>query len=122
MRALVVDDSRAMRMILRQLLKDAGFDVAEAGGGREGLERLRQLGTADVILVDWHMPEMDGLEFVRAVRAADGGGVRLIMVTAEDDPAQEAAARAAGADDFLLKPPGKDALLEILRRLAVAPA
>lgn len=119
MRALVVDDSRGMRMILRHLLNEIGYETAEAAGGREGLERLRGPGRPDVVLVDWHMPDMDGLAFLRAVRAVGGyDGVRLIMITGEEDQARAAAAREAGADAFLPKPPTKEALLAQLPRPA----
>ena len=69
MRALVIDDSRAMRALLGRLLGEIGFAVDEAGNGREGLEHLGTHGAPDVVLVDWNMPEMSGFEFVQAVRA-----------------------------------------------------
>ncbi|HVS36710.1 MAG TPA: response regulator [Gemmataceae bacterium] len=119
MRALVVDDSRGMRMILRHLLTEIGCETAEAAGGAEGLQRLQELGRPDVVLVDWHMPDMDGLTFVRAVRAtASCEGVRLVIVTAEEDQAYAAAARQAGADAFLAKPPSREALAASLPRPA----
>ena len=121
MRALVVDDSRVMRMILRRLLNDLGYETAEASGGREGLERLREMARPEVVLVDWHMPDMDGPEFVGAVRAAgDYDGVRIVMVTGEGGAAHAAAARQAGADAFLPKPPGPDALRAALTSPAPA--
>ena len=117
MRALVVDDSRGMRMILRHLLKQIGYETAEASGGREGLERLRELGRPEVVLVDWNMPDMDGLAFLRAARAGgEHDGVRFIMVTAEAEQDHAAAARQAGADGFLTKPPSREALLATLSR------
>jgi two-component system, chemotaxis family, chemotaxis protein CheY len=120
MRALVVDDSRAMRLVLGQLLRQAGFEVTDAGNGVEGLERLGQMGRPDVVLVDWNMPDMDGLGFVRAVRAeAAYAGLPLVLVTAEDDAGRVADARAAGADDHLAKPPTPEALRATLRRLAL---
>jgi two-component system chemotaxis response regulator CheY len=120
MRALVVDDSRAMRLILGQILRQAGFEVADAANGREGLERLGGMARPDVVLVDWNMPDMDGLAFVRAVRAEAGyAGLPLVLVTAEDDAGRVADARAAGADDHIAKPPTAAALREALRRLAL---
>jgi two-component system chemotaxis response regulator CheY len=120
MRALVVDDSRAMRLVLGQLLRQAGFEVTDAGDGVEGLARLGQMGRPDVVLVDWNMPGLDGLGFVRAVRAeAAYAGLPLVLVTAEDDAGRVADARAAGADDHLAKPPTPETLRQALRRLAL---
>jgi two-component system chemotaxis response regulator CheY len=122
MKALVIDDARGMRLILRQLLEPLGFEVVEAGDGREGLERLRQSGGIDLALVDQNMPDMDGLSFLRAVRAATGyGDLRVIMIIGQADQAQADAAQEAGADDFLVKPPSREALLGKLQRLALVP-
>jgi two-component system chemotaxis response regulator CheY len=109
-----------MRLILGQLLRQAGFEVADAGNGREGLERLGQMARPDVVLVDWNMPDMDGLGFVRAVRAeAAYAGLPVVLVTAEDDAGRVADARAAGADDHIAKPPTPQALRQALQRLAL---
>src|SRR3954466_10214314 len=98
MHALVVDDSKAVRSLLGRMLRQVGFEVAEAANGREGLERLRRPGRTDVALVDWNMPEMDGLEFVRTVRADPSlAGLRLMMVTTENELERVAVALEAGA-------------------------
>lgn len=111
MLALVLDDSRVMRRIIGSILKTNGYDVAEAGNGREGLERLKELSTPDIVLVDWNMPEMNGLEFVRHLRSdARYASVRVIMVTTETEMDQMSVALAAGADDYLLKPVTPDNL------------
>jgi two-component system chemotaxis response regulator CheY len=68
MKALIVDDSRPIRRIEGEILKELGFETAEACNGRLALEQLQEYPLPDVILVDWNMPEMDGLEFIRAVR------------------------------------------------------
>jgi two-component system chemotaxis response regulator CheY len=120
MRALVIDDSRVMRSILGSLLKKAGFEVAEAGNGQEGLDRLRHLGKPDVVLADWNMPVMDGLEFVRAVRADSlFGAVPVIMVTTETELAQVSQALDAGASAYLTKPFDREALADKLRLLGL---
>jgi two-component system chemotaxis response regulator CheY len=121
-RALVIDDSRAMRMILGRLLKQAGMEMVEAANGREGLDRLRQLGDIALVLVDWNMPEMSGIEFVQAVRA-DGrfAGLPLIMVTTETEMAQVSHALEAGATDYVMKPFTKEVILEKLDLLGVTP-
>jgi two-component system chemotaxis response regulator CheY len=121
MRALIVDDSRAMRMVLKGILKTLGFETFEAGHGKEGLERLQEVGATDLALVDWNMPEMNGLEFVQAVRAIDAyGDTRLVMITTETDMARVSAALEAGANEYLMKPFTKEAVLDKLALLGLA--
>ncbi len=120
MRALVVDDSSAMRMILSRIMRDLGFEVFEAEHGRDGLERLRQLGRVDVALVDWRMPEMSGLEFVEAVRRErTWDDVPLMMVTTETELAQVRRALAAGVNEYVMKPFTKEAIREKLALLGI---
>ena len=120
MHALVIDDARAMRLILRQILQKLGFQVSEAGDGREGLDQLRRLGKPDVALVDCHMPEMDGLAFVRAVRTdAALADLRVVMVTAGDEAGQAARALEAGASAYLTKPFDKEAIRAKLAELGL---
>src|SRR6266851_7288817 len=114
-RALVIDDSRAMRAILGNMLRPLGYEVFEATNGREGMDRLRQLDHVDVALVDWNMPEMNGLEFVRAVRADRGrDALRLMMVTTETEMSQMVLALEAGANEYIMKPFTKEVILEKL--------
>jgi len=118
MRALVIDDSRAMRALLGRLLGEIGFSVDEAGNGREGLEHLQAHGAPDVVLVDWNMPEMSGFEFVQAVRAnRDYDAVRLIMVTTETEMTRVVKALGAGLDAYVMKPFTKEAVVEQLERI-----
>lgn len=123
MRALVVDDSSAMRKILGRLLRALGFEVLEAEHGQAALETLEALEPAArprVALVDWHMPVMDGLEFVGQVRArAPLAGVRLMMVTTEMEQGQVARALAAGAEEYVVKPFTPELIVEKLGRLGV---
>jgi two-component system, chemotaxis family, chemotaxis protein CheY len=120
MQALVVDDSRVLRMQMKQILQEAGFVVAEASNGREGLEWLRRLGPVELALVDWNMPVMNGLEFVRTLR---GDPVyqnqRLIMVTTEADEDYRQAALAVGVDAYILKPLTAEVIVENIRRLGL---
>ncbi len=121
MRALVIDDSRATRSILGRMLRDLGFEVAEAGDGREALEKLRAASPPDLALVDWNMPVMNGYEFVRAVRADPAfAGVRLLMVTTETELSQVAAALEAGADEYVMKPFTRDVIVGKLDLLGIA--
>lgn len=120
MHALVIDDSRAMRMILKQILQEMGFQVSEAGNGREALERLRQMEKADIALVDWNMPEMNGFEFVCAVRAeAAYNDVQLMMVTTESEMSQMVKALEAGANEYVMKPFTKEVIREKLAILGI---
>src|SRR3712207_2195900 len=98
MHALVVDDSRAMRAILTRLLDGLGFDVTQAADGREALAVLDSGVRPEVILVDWNMPVMDGLTFIKRCRADEEyRDIALMMVTTESEHAQIVRALAAGA-------------------------
>jgi two-component system chemotaxis response regulator CheY len=120
MRALVIDDSRTVRAIIRQTLGEVGMDVVEAGNGREGLDRLREAGDVGVVLVDWNMPVMNGLEFIRAVRAERAyDPVRIMMVTTETEQEQVIRALEAGANEYVMKPFTRDILIAKLSLLDV---
>ena len=124
MKALVVDDSRAQRAIMRRLMQELGFDVVEAANGVEGYELLeREAATIDLALVDWHMPEMDGLTLVRKMQdQQEMFRVRTMMVTAETDVRKVLEALRTGADEYLMKPVTREALVEKLQLLGFEPA
>jgi two-component system chemotaxis response regulator CheY len=123
MQALVVDDSRAMRAILTRLLDGLGFDVAQAGDGQEALEVLAGGVRPDVILVDWNMPVMDGLTFIKQCRAHDEyRDIVLMMVTTESEQAQIVRALAAGAHEYVIKPFTEDVIAEKLALLGLVTA
>lgn len=118
--ALVVDDSRATRSILKRILTGIDFDVAEASNGREALDRLNEGHKFEVALVDWNMPEMDGYEFVRAVRAEPVyQSLCLMMVTTESESSQMVKALAAGANEYVMKPFTKEIILDKLKLLGI---
>jgi two-component system, chemotaxis family, chemotaxis protein CheY len=118
--ALVVEDSTTIRMILRKFLGKLGFDVVEAGNGREGLDRLREMTQTDVVLVDWNMPEMNGIDFVRAVRADHGYDVLpLVMVTTNSELENVAEALSAGANEYVMKPFTLDMIREKMELLGI---
>jgi two-component system chemotaxis response regulator CheY len=105
MHALIVDDSTTMRMILKAYLQKMGFTVTEAINGLDALVKLRAMGKADVVLVDWNMPEMDGLDFVKAVRAEISyATLPLMMVTTNSEREHVARALEAGANEYVMKP------------------
>ena len=115
MRALVIDDSRAIRMILGQILKALKFEVFNAGHGLEALEKLKETGPVELALVDWNMPEMNGYEFVCEVRKDDKyKDMRLMMVTTETEMSQVIKALEAGANEYVMKPFTKDMIIEKL--------
>jgi two-component system chemotaxis response regulator CheY len=124
MHALVVDDSRAVRMMLKKMLVEVGFDTtSEAGDGKEAMTRLAEIDTPDVMLVDWNMPEMNGLELVRAVRASEEHrDIPIIMVTTETEASQVVRALAAGASEYVMKPFTKDVILDKLEMLGITSA
>ncbi len=123
MLALVVDDSRAMRSILTRLLTNLGFDVAQAGDGSEALSVLEAGTLPDVILVDWNMPVMDGLTFIKEVRSRDEyRDISLMMVTTESEQNQIVRALAAGAHEYVLKPFTDEVITEKLALLGLVAA
>jgi two-component system, chemotaxis family, chemotaxis protein CheY len=118
--ALVIDDSRAIRMILRRMLSELGFEVDEAVNGREGLARLDAGLIPDLMLVDWNMPEMTGIEFVTAVREPPySSTARLVMVTTETEVLQMVRALDAGADEYIMKPFTRESIVEKLQLLGL---
>ena len=123
MRALVIDDSRAMRRIVSRLLQDLGYTTDEAGDGSEALALLEADSGYDLACVDWNMPVMDGLAFVYAVRQRrEWRGITLMMVTTESEHGQIVRALAAGAHEYLIKPFTTDAIRDKLDLLGLVPA
>ena len=115
MKILIVDDSSAMRMIVRRTLRQAGFDghdIVEAGNGREALLRMRE-GMPDMILSDWNMPDIDGMALLTAVRAAKLR-IPFGFITAQGSPEMRERARAAGANFLISKPFTDDVFRDIV--------
>jgi two-component system chemotaxis response regulator CheY len=110
-----------MRMILSRTLAEMGFDVVQAGNGREALACMEDGGESfRFALVDWNMPEVTGIEFVERVRARPAfAGVRLVMVTTETEIEQMTRALAAGADEYVMKPFTREAIEDKLRLVGV---
>ena len=115
MKILIVDDSKAMRMIVSRTLKQAGYSghkTVEASNGVEALEKIEQ-ESPDLVLSDWNMPEMKGIELLEKVRAA-GNDVRFGFITSESSAETKEAAKAAGADFILTKPFTADSMQTVL--------
>ena len=120
MRALVIDDSRTVRAIVGKILREMGMEVHEASNGREGLDRLQELPGVRLVLVDWNMPVMDGLDFIQAVRAQPAyAQLQIMMVTTETEQEQVLRAMAAGANEYVMKPFTKETIVEKLDLLGV---
>lgn len=101
---LVVDDSRVIRTVARRILEDLRYVVTEAEDGMAALRACREK-MPDLIFLDWNLPSMKGVDFVKSVRGqGDGGHPVILFCTTESDPGEIAAAMAAGANEYLLKP------------------
>ncbi len=123
MRALVIDDSRAMRRIVSGILAGIGYETAEAADGRQALDLLEAGETFDLACIDWNMPVMNGLELVVAVRANRAWrDMTMMMVTTESEHGQIVRALAAGAHEYLIKPFTPDAMRDKLELLGLVPA
>src|SRR5260370_40097056 len=120
MQALVVEDSSTIRMILCEYLRKMNIQVVEAADGREALERLKEMSPPDLVLVDWNMPVMSGIDFIRAVREQHiYDPLPLIMVTTNSEIDYVGAAMNAGANGYIQKPCTLDALKEKLGLLGL---
>ena len=127
LRVLIVDDSAINRTGLQRQTEGWGMRASTAVDGRDALARLREAAAAgeafDIVIVDFHMPEMDGVELARQIRAdAAIGAVRLLLLTSSARRGDGAGARAAGFDGFLVKPAPPDALRKVLEAMQVQPA
>jgi two-component system chemotaxis response regulator CheY len=104
-RFLIVEDSRAMRLYLRNILKDLGAEILEFDSAPEALQALESAPSLDLFIVDWNLPGMDGLSLVREIRKIPAyAGLRILMVTTEVEQAQVRAALDAGVQEYLMKP------------------
>jgi two-component system chemotaxis response regulator CheY len=122
MHALVVDDSRSMRSILGRILRSLGVEVDEASDGVDALARVDAGMVPDLALVDWHMPEMNGVELVARLRERPAlGEMAIMMVTTEGEPEQIGVALDAGANEYLIKPFTADAVVQKLSLLGIWP-
>ncbi len=101
---LIVDDSKTIRSVARRMLEELQFTTVEAEDGKQALEVCTK-NMPDVILLDWHMPVMNGIEFLRALRRSEGGGAPVVVFcTTENDIERIQEAIGAGANEFIMKP------------------
>ena len=107
---LIVDDSNSIRKVARRILEDFEFQTSEASSGAEGLEACRG-EMPDCIVVDWMMPDIDGLKFVAALRAMPGGDRPKVMyMTSENDPVKVVKAMRSGVNGHMMKPFDRNSL------------
>lgn len=105
MKAIVMDDSRVVRMMLRRTLEELSFEVTDFPDADSGYAWLQHGGQADLALVDWNMPGMTGLEFIQRVRQeGTHDQMFLVMVTSETAPERMQLALESGADEYVMKP------------------
>ncbi len=121
--ALVVDDSRTIRMILGRTLTEMGYEVCEASNGREALQVMEaKMNAVKLALVDWNMPEMNGLDLLKHLRLNPAlTSLKVVMVTTEAELNHMTTAIAAGADEYVMKPFTKDILKEKLELIGILP-
>ena len=101
---MVVDDSRVIRKVARRILEDLGFEVLEAADGSQALELCRAM-LPDAVLLDWNMPVMNGIDFLRALRLEPGGDAPVVVFcTTENDLTHIVEAMNAGANEYIMKP------------------
>ncbi len=117
---LVVDDSKVIRKVARHILETLNFTVSEAADGREALAAV-ELETPDVVLLDWNMPVMGGMDVLRALRGGNASGLpKIVFCTTENGTAHIRAALEAGADEYIMKPFDRDTLASKLSIVGVA--
>jgi two-component system chemotaxis response regulator CheY len=117
-RILIIEDASLVRLYYRDIIGRAGFEIEEALNGLEALEKL-MMRPADLLIVDINMPKMDGLTFLRTLRSQPLpiASIPALMISTEAAPADIAAARAAGANFYLVKPVPPDILLRYVTLL-----
>jgi len=124
-KALVVDDSKTIRMIIRRILIELGYEVLEAANGVEALRVIQVEKTqVELVLADWNMPEMNGLDLLKGLRQdPELASLKVIMVTTETEIDQMESALAAGANEYVMKPFTRDILMGKLELVGIpAPA
>lgn len=123
LRALVVDDSRAMRAILARILSQSGFETIQAANGLEAIDIMEKHGPSlDLVLLDWNMPELSGIQALEKIRARDEfKHIRVVMITTETEIEQMVRALETGADEYVMKPFTREALEDKLRLIGMLP-
>jgi two-component system chemotaxis response regulator CheY len=122
-KALIVDDSKTIRMILGRILRELGYEVCEAVDGKDALKVIAlEKSAVNLVLTDWNMPEMNGLDLIKHLRQnPDLASLKVIMVTTETEVDHIVSALQAGANEYVMKPFTKDVLKEKLELVGILP-
>ncbi len=115
---LVVDDSRVVRKVTRRIVEGLGFTCEEAQNGQDAYEHC-QSHSPDVVLLDWNMPVMSGIEFLEKLRMEHGTRSKVVFCTTENDIAHIKRALDAGADEYIMKPFDSDILKEKFTKIGL---
>lgn len=116
---LIVDDSKVVRKLARKIVEPLGFEITEAEHGADALEQCNK-SMPDLILLDWYMPVMSGLEFIRELRATDAGQKpKVVFCTTENDYNKILEAISAGADEYVMKPFDEVIITEKLKQVGI---
>ncbi|HCS23722.1 MAG TPA: response regulator [Alphaproteobacteria bacterium] len=118
-KCLIVDDSAVVRKLARMMIEGMGFACGEAADGKEALETCRTAMPA-LVLLDWNMPVMNGIDFMRALRAMpEGDTVKIVFCTTENNMPAIETALDAGADEYIMKPFDADILQSKFRQVGL---
>jgi len=121
MKILVVDDSRSVRNIMGGMLRKMGHDIVEAEHGKEALVKLKAHPDIGLLMLDWNMPEMNGIELLEVLKKNRGDGPRptIVMCTTENEMSKIVQAMTKGANEYIMKPFTKEILEEKLGLLGI---
>ena len=122
MKVLIVDDARVVRIALRGIMQQLGWETVEAENGKQALAQVQKHADIELVLLDWHMPVMNGYDFLVSLRASPEHAEkpRVVMVTTEASMPSILKALAAGADEYIMKPFDADMIRGKLEMLGLA--
>lgn len=122
MRVLLVDDSRTARMLLRRIFTELGnWEILEAGNGQEALNQLVDAGSLDLTCIDWNMPVMNGLDFLKqAKKMPEYNQTKMMMITSETEMDNINQAMLSGANEYVMKPFTKEVILSKLEMMGLS--
>jgi two-component system chemotaxis response regulator CheY len=118
-KVLIVDDAAPIRKIMKKMLQEMGYDILEAAHGKDALTQLEAHPEIGLILLDWNMPEMTGIEMLEALKSKGGEKPTIVMVTTENEVNKIVLALAKGANEYIMKPFTKEILEEKLAILGI---
>lgn len=122
MKALLVDDSQTTRMLIGKIIKGLGFETIEAADGKQAIEQLKK-GPVDIVLLDWNMPVMNGLDCLKELRAnSSWSDIKVVMVTTETEIQQVVKAIDCGANEYIMKPFTSEMFAEKLQIIGIDPS